>query len=350
MDYYGIRGHCNTFFKSYLSDRKQYVHCNNVDSSVENMTCGVPQGSVLGPTLFLIYINDMINCIRYSRLQLFADDTITSVSGKNLYTLFELLRHDIRLLKKWFSTNKLSLNVDKTFYTVFHSRKSVVPDVFNSITVEGMTIKRKKCAKYLGLTFDEVLSWRHHVEKLIEGLAKYFHFFYHLRKVIPYKFKLQLFHAYVFSKIMYGLHCYGAACSTVIEPVQIVCNKLLKILLIKERRFPTNVLYKECKMLKIPDLTNYLATKFVHRSIYPNVYTPQQLMYYFKLNIELHNRDLRDKLKIRLPIVKSALGGTCLHWYGSFYWNNLDIELRNISDLDMFKKLLKQHILSTYSV
>ena len=133
---------------------------------------------------------------------------------------------------------------------------------------------------------------------------------------------------------MYGLHCYGAACSTVLESVQIVCNKLLKILLIKERRFPTNDLYKDCKMLKVADLTNFLATKFVHRSIYPNEYTPQQLVYYFKLNIDFHDRDLRDKLKIRLPIVKSALGGTCLHWFGSFYWNNLDLELRNINDFE----------------
>ena len=348
MDYYGIRGHCNMFFKSYLSNRKQYVHCNNVDSNVENMTCGVPQGSVLGPTLFLLYINDMINCIRYSRLQLFADDTITSVSGKNLNILFNLIRHEIKLLKKWFSANMLSLNVDKTFYSVFHSRKSIVSDVFNSITVDGMTIKRKKSAKYLGLTFDEVLSWRHHVEDLLKGLSKYFHFFYHLRKVIPYKFKLQLFHAYVYSKVTYGLHCYGAANDIVLDSVQIVCNKLLKILLIKDRDFPTDKLYKTCKLLKVNDQTNFLATKFVHRSIYPNDYTPEQLSYYFKLNIDVHDRDVRDKLKIRLPQVKTALGGTCLHWYGSFYWNSLDLELRKMNNFDVFKKLLKEHILNQY--
>ena len=348
LDYYGIRGHCNMFFKSYLSNRKQYVHCNNVDSSVENMTCGVPQGSVLGPTLFLIYINDMINCIRYSRLQLFADDTITSVCGKNLYTLFNLIRHEIKLLKKWFCANMLSLNVDKTFYSIFHSKKSVIPDVFDNITVEGMTIKRKKSAKYLGLTFDEVLSWRHHAETLLKGLSKYFHFFYHLRKVIPHKFKLQLFHAYVYSKISYGLHCYGAANNNVLNGIQIVCNKLLKILLMKDRRFPTNELFKSCKLLKINDLTNFLATKFVHRSIYPNAYTPEQLSYYFKLNIDYHDRDVRDKLKIRLPVVKSVLGGTCFHWYGGFYWNNLDIELRKISDFDLFKKSLKEFVLCQY--
>ena len=169
-----------------------------------------------------------------------------------------------------------------------------------------------------------------------------------MRKVIPYKFKLQLFHAYVYSKISYGLHCYGAACNNVLQGVQIVCNKLLKILLIKDRRFPTNELYKSCKILKINDLRNFLATKFVHRSIYPNEYTPEQLIDYFKLNIHFHNRDVRDKLKIRLPAVNSALGGTCLHWYGSFYWNNLQLDIRKISDFVFFKKTLKQCIINSY--
>ena len=73
------------------------------------------------------------------------------------------------------------------------------------------------------------------------------------------------------------------------------------------RRFPTNELFKSCKLLKINNLANFLATKFVYRSIYPNAYTHEQLSYYFKLNIDYHDRDVRDKLKIRLPVVKSVL-------------------------------------------
>ena len=124
-----IRGHCNSFFKSYLSDRKQYVYCNDTYSNVLDMVCGVPQGSVLGPTLFLMYVNDMINCIKFSKLQLFADDTITSLSGKNLHVLFNLLKQEIKILMLWFRANKLSLNFDKTFYSIFRSIKSSVPPI-----------------------------------------------------------------------------------------------------------------------------------------------------------------------------------------------------------------------------
>ena len=141
IEHYGIRGHCNSFFESYLRNRKQYVHCNNVESSVMDIVCGVPQGSVLGPTLFLIYVNDMIKCMTHCRLQLFADDTISSLSGRNLHKMFYLLKHDLKSMMRWFKANKLSLNFDKTFYSIFHSTKSTISSFFDT---EGETIERKK--------------------------------------------------------------------------------------------------------------------------------------------------------------------------------------------------------------
>ena len=348
LEHYGIRGHCNDFFASYLRDRTQYVHCNNVNSSVLDMLCGVPQGSVLGPTLFLIYVNDMLNCIKFSKLQLFADDTITSLSGKNLHVLFDQMKEELKNMMLWFKANKLSLNFDKTFYSIFHSRRSFIPSVFDSMTIDGETIKRKKTAKYLGLTFDEVLSWRYHAENLLSDLSKYFYLFYNLRKVIPYKFKLQLFNSYVYSRISYGIHCYGAACDIVINPIRVVCNKLLKLLLMKDRRFPTNKLYKDCNLLQIKDLKNFVACKLIHRSVYPDYYTPAQLVNHFTLNINVHDRNIRDKLLIRLPFTRSALGQTSVSWFGAHYWNKINMGLRSINDIKLFKKALKNYILDSY--
>ena len=317
-------------------------------SKIDNIDCGVPQGSVLGPTLFLLYVNDMIECIVNSKLQLFADDTITSISGKNLIEMFELMKQDLSNLITWFSANKLSLHFDKTGYTIFHSYKKQIPSGFDTIDIDGEIIKRKKSVKYLGLTFDEVLSWTHHIELLIKRLGMYFSYFYQLRKVIPHKFKMQLFHAYVYSKVVYGLHCYGVARKKSIKLVQTVCNKLLKILQIKVRTYPTNKLFKENKILKLCDMKNFIATKFVHKSIYSNCNTPNQLKSYFILNTSVHEKDVRDKLQVRPPRFNRVFGTTSVQSYGGEFWNKIDLKIRSEPDLGLFKNKLKASVLETY--
>ena len=216
--------------------------------------------------------------------------------------------------------------------------------------MNGETIERKKSAKYLGLTFDEVLSWRHHVEKLLSELAKYFYLFYNLRKVIPYRFKLQLFNAYVYSRISYGIHCYGVARDVVLNPVQVICNKLLKLLLLKDRRFPTCKLYKESKLLQLKDLTKYVASKLVHMSVYPEEKTPLQLRNHYILNSCSHKKNVRDKLLIRVPVTRNVIGGSSVRRYGASYWNKIDLNIRKLSNVKLSKKHLKLSMLNMYQV
>ena len=122
MKHYGIRGHANSFFQSYLNNRKQFVHCNDVNSDTNEITCGVPQGSILGPTLFLLYVNDMFRCVDVDSLRLFADDTICMTPGKNLNQIMSKMKNNLTNLKIWFDSNKLTLNLTKTFYSIFHSK------------------------------------------------------------------------------------------------------------------------------------------------------------------------------------------------------------------------------------
>ena len=116
----------------------------------------------------------------------------------------------------------------------------------------------------------------------------------------------------------------------------------------KDRRFPTYKLYNSCNLLQLKDMTNFLASKLVHRSIYPVKDTPVQLKNYFTLNIEIHDRDVRDKLLVRLPYVKTVFGQSCIHWYGAYYWNRIEENIRKIHDIKLFKKELKTSILNSY--
>ena len=125
LELYGIRCIALQWFEHYLTGRKQYVMYNNTQSSMQYITCGVPQGSVLGPLLFLIYINDIPNCLKHSKSIVFADDTAIFASCNNLNTLFNNVNGDLANLINWFRANKLSLNIAKTNYILFPSCKFV---------------------------------------------------------------------------------------------------------------------------------------------------------------------------------------------------------------------------------
>ena len=110
---------CLIWFRNYLRNRKRYVCMGNCRSVLQNVNCGVPQGSILGPLLFLIYINGIQNCIPKSTVKLFADDTNLFVHGKTLSEAFYKANESVALLNDWFTANKLSLNIEKSCYSVF---------------------------------------------------------------------------------------------------------------------------------------------------------------------------------------------------------------------------------------
>ena len=125
LEYYEIRGICKDWFKFYLSDRKQFVSINGYNSDLMPVDCGVPQGSVLGPLLFLIYINDLHKAIQYCKVHHFADDTNLFHTSKSVKNLNKLVNRNMKHLNNWLSVNKISLNVEKTEVVIFKPPKKV---------------------------------------------------------------------------------------------------------------------------------------------------------------------------------------------------------------------------------
>ena len=162
MAYYGINNQALQWFRSYLSDRRQYVRWNNDNSGILPISTGVPQGSVLGPLLFLLYINDLPMASAVLKLVLFADDSNLLLQGKNPSDISNTLSIELSKINDWFCANKLLLNANKTKLIIFKSRKCRVnidpPPVF----LNGVEIKQVGHNNFLGLQIDETFKWYDH--------------------------------------------------------------------------------------------------------------------------------------------------------------------------------------------
>ena len=171
LKFYGIRGITNNWFTSYLDNRKQFVTINGFQSLLKNVNLGVPQGSVLGPLLFLIYINDLKFSVRNSKTHHFADDTNFLYINKSLKILCKKVNQDLKGVTDWLNSNRISLNISKTEFVIFRRPRSKIPNDIN-IKLNGKRLYPSKYIKYLGVLLDEHLSWSPHINELTKKLNK----------------------------------------------------------------------------------------------------------------------------------------------------------------------------------
>jgi hypothetical protein len=171
LESYGLRGKSNDLIKSYLGGRSQFVSIDGFDSEVRSVTCGVPQGSSLGPLLFLIYINDVRLCLSKTSCGHFADDTFVLYSSKKPKTLETVINNELKEVIKWLRLNKLSLNAAKTELIIFRSNRHPINYSNISIKFNGHKLTPVSRVKYLGMYIDEHLSWDCHVAELAKMLV-----------------------------------------------------------------------------------------------------------------------------------------------------------------------------------
>ena len=203
LEHHGIRGLGNKLLRSCLSNRSQAVSVNGKMSSFKPITCGVPQGSILGPLLFLIYINDLLNAL-LNQPRLYADDTCLLVSSPNIEDLNVKSKTELHNCKIWMDLNKLSLNMNKTYSllinpTVHHSSSDAIA-FFN---IDG--IQHVNVIKYLGIEIDSQLNFKSHIDTVQSKIAKGVRILFKLNKILTSNALLLLYYALVYPHLTYGI-------------------------------------------------------------------------------------------------------------------------------------------------
>lgn len=337
---YGLSDQAQKWFCSYLNKRNQRVQINNILSSIAEMHSGVPQGSILGPLLFIMYINDLPSCVYYSKVMLYADDTVIYFAAKTTSDLEIFLNLDLNNISVWMEKNNLFLNLTKTEYVIYgtYQNPKIHDDII--ITYNGIPLKRSVVFKYLGVFIDQSLSFNDHINHIIIKVSKRLGLIGRFRKSISINVAKQLYNTMILPLFDYcdvvWQGC-GKVNADALERIQRRAARLILPLV----GFETDNLMESLHLVPLLTRRNVHSAIFARKCLEGLV--PSYLVDYFKLKQSVHSYATRNAdTNIYLPKVKLEIAKRSFYYSGAIAYNSLPKELKSKKSFLAFEHYIKE--------
>ena len=347
LNHYGFRGKALELLKSYLSGRKQFVEYNNTASDFKSITCGVPQGSILGPLLFIIYINDLPAAVKQFETIIYADDTtlfssLYKTNANSTDTL--LLNEELSMISDWLKVNKLSLNVAKTKAIMFHTpqRRVSYPDLY----IDDVKIDYVNEFNYLGLILDKHLNWKSHTNMISKKVSKTIGIMSKFKKIIPKFSMYNIYNALVLSYLNYGLIVWGHKSEKLFK----LQKKAIRIVNCEKYNAHTSPLFRNDNILKLRDMCALHDLKFCFK--YVHGLLPEYFLNKISMDVVSHAYATRQTGQLKVPAVRHEFARNAIKYRFPVMFNNMPPNIKDkiyTHSFQGFKLYIKKYFTQSYS-
>lgn len=340
LDRLGFRNNIGNFFDSYLSNRKMYVSVNGFDSTIRTTNIGLPQGSVSSPWLFSMYINDMHRTSDKFKFIHFADDTTIYMTGRDLTKLFEEVCEELCLIDDWLMANRLSLNVDKTYFMVMTHNDFNIGDY--SVKIRDKSIKYVKSTKFLGITIDDRFNYNDHFSLNIRHLSRVKRILLKLSNFVPAYTLRKIYYALFYSRMTYGIAVWGGAGDTNVGKLRRLNRSTIGI-------FVNNLNPNILSPLQYDQVYLLVCLIKFHSYKINNFF----FHFHYKIAnlIPVHNHDTRFLADhcLTLPITSKTVTQNQFLFNATKLWNNLPQDLKILQTSVTFKSKIKLYLNALFS-
>lgn len=349
MKHYGIRNLELNFFKSYLSNRTQVVKYNSFKSLCPmSMPLGVPQGSVLGPLLFLLYINDIPKSSSGPDFYLFADDTALLFTGDTLSDLQRKIDHSLPQISSWLHCNRLSLNTGKSTYQLFSATRG--QDLH--IAINDSPIQRKFSTKYLGVQIDEDLRWTTHIKNVENTVARNIGLIYRCKHILDSRLLLLLYNAFILPFLSYGIQIWGSTYDFRLHKLHLLQKRVVRMIDGADRLAHSSPIFRKYQILKIHDIVGFSKIKILHSFLLGSLPSPMASQLNL-IDVNVARRVVRRSQHFQIPFASTVYRKFSLFISAPRTWNNIVAsKIRNLPDIPtskvFFKKVARKLYLDSY--